>query len=257
MPFDLGDLPDPVLESYKQLTVVRDDQLEGGSKIRFLPYLIPDSCKEIVYGGPFCGGAPWSLSVIGREFGIKVTLFYAKRKTLHWRQEAALRNGAQIFQVPAGRMNVVQARARKYCQDTGAYFFPLGFDVPEAEEPFERAMLRVKARLATPPPEVWCATGSGMLARCLAQAFPESRIRAVAVGLASRWRKQQFKPNVEVLSCDYKFEESCEKKVQSPFPSCPHYDRKAWEIAVRQAAPGSLFWNVAAMALLACLFWRP
>jgi hypothetical protein len=252
---NISNLPDPVIESHKQLTVVRDDLLDGGSKTRFLPFLIPDGCQEMVFGGPFCGGAPWALSVVGRELGIKVTLFYAKRKTLHWRQEAALKNGATIYQVPAGRMAVVQHRARTYCQNTGAYFFPLGFDLPEAEEPFIQAMLRVGERMSVPPPEVWCATGSGMLARCLSQAFPQAQIKAVAVGLASRWKKQQFRPNVEMITCNYKFEESCERKVESPFPSCGHYDRKAWEIAVQRAAPGSLFWNVAGALLLTVSLW--
>lgn len=236
----------PILESHNGLIVVRDDLLDGGSKTRFLPFLIPKDAKELVFGGPFCGGAPWALSVIGRDRGIKVSLFYAKRKELHWRQKAALLNGSQIFQVPAGRMNVVQARARAYCANTGAYFFPLGFDLPEAEEPFIRAMKLVAGQIA-PPPEVWCATGSGMLARCLAKAFPAATIKAVAVGLASRWKKQSFPANVQVMPCDYRFEQRI-KNVASPFPCCAYYDLKAWDLASQFARPGSLFWNVAADA---------
>jgi hypothetical protein len=235
-------LIDPVLQRVNGLTVVRDDLLEGGSKVRFLPFLIPAGCRELVFGGPFCGGAPWALSVIGRELGIGVTLFYAKRNKLHWRQEAALENGATLFQIPAGRMAVVQHRARSYAAEAGAFFLPLGFDLPAAENPFVAVMEKV-AREIGRVPEVWCAAGSGMLARCLGRAFPEARIKAVTVGLASRHGRQAFSSNVELVPCDYRFEQAT--KASAPFPSCVHYDRKAWELAAKRARPGALFWNVA------------
>ena len=41
-----------------------------------------------------------------------------------------------------------------------------------------------------------------------------------------------------------KFEQRTNAAV--PFPSCRHYDAKAWEFAARLAKPGSLFWNVMA-----------
>lgn len=43
-----------VLERYAgDLTVVRDDLLdEGGSKLRFLPFLT-EGAEEVVFGGPF------------------------------------------------------------------------------------------------------------------------------------------------------------------------------------------------------------
>lgn len=233
-------LPAPVIERHAGLLVVRDDLLEGGSKTRFLPVLIGDA-REVVFGGPFCGGAPLALSVLGRRMGIRVTLFYAKRKLLHPRQVAALRNGATIYQVPAGYMTNVQAKARAYCQATGAKMLPLGFDLPEAQEPFVAVIRSVQERVGDPP-QVWCATGSGMLARCLAMGFPRSEVHGVAVGLASRWKNQQMPGNVVVHQAAVPF--ARESKAQVPFPSCPNYDRKAWELASTQAQPGSLFWNV-------------
>ena len=72
------DIP-PVIERHGEIDVLRDDLIDGGTKARFLPFLI-NGAKEVVFGGPFCGGAPYTLAVLGRESGIKVTLFYAKRK---------------------------------------------------------------------------------------------------------------------------------------------------------------------------------
>ena len=233
-----------VLEEHAGVRVVRDDLLEGGSKVRFLPALIPDGTREVVYGGPCCGGAPLALSVFGREAGVKVSLFYAKRGTLLPRQARALRNGAAIYQVPLGFMTNVQAKARAYAAEAGALFLPLGFDRLEAQAPFVAAMQRAAAGLEAPD-EVWCASGSGMLARCLGLAFPEARVVAVAVGLRSRWAAQEFPANVSVRRATLRFEQT-EWRL-APFPSCPNYDRKAWHacIADRAVPPArKLFWNV-------------
>lgn len=232
-----------VLEKYApNITVVRDDLLsEGGSKLRFLPFLVAGA-REIVFGGPFCGGAPLALAVLGRETGQRITLFFAKRAKLHWRQQRAQALGAKLQFVSPGYMTVVQARSRAYAAQAGALFLPLGFDVPAAEGPFIASMEAVRRRTGDPD-EVWCCAGSGMLARCLGRAFPSSAVRAVAVGLASRHEAQHMPANVSLVEAGYPFER--ETKAACPFPSCGNYDRKAWEIAQRQAKGRALFWNVA------------
>jgi hypothetical protein len=222
-------------------TVVRDDLLPGGSKSRFLPFLI-QGASEVVFGGPFCGGAPLTLSVIGRETGQKVTLFYAERAELHRRQILARQNGASLRFVKPGYMTNVQAKARAYAEAAGALFLPLGFDVPAAENPFLEAIRAVRKRLGGDPDEVWCAMGSGMLARCLAKGFPSSAVHGVVVGLASRNEAQAYGPNVVLHKSRYRFEQ--ETKGSAPFPSCGNYDRKAWEICVREGKGNVLFWNV-------------
>lgn len=225
---------------------MRDDLLEGGSKLRFLPFLV-QGAKEIVYGAPFCGGAPLALSVLGRESGQRVRIFYAKRGTLHPRQAAVQRNGARIEQVPFGYMTHVQARARAYAQASGALFLPLGFDVPAAREPFLDAIRRVRRRIGSPD-EVWCATGSGMLAACLAEGFPSSQVIGVAVGLRSRHlhRGLQNPSNLCLLEIDVPFQS--EEMGLAPFPSDGNYDRKAWvrcsKHAEKHPRKKILMWNV-------------
>jgi hypothetical protein len=66
-----------------------------------------------------------------------------------------------------------------------------------------------------PMDEVWCATGSGMLARCLANAFPEAQINGVVVGLKSRNQAQDFPANVRLFEAPYDFAE----RVPQPPPS--------------------------------------
>lgn len=241
-----------MIERYGDIFVVRDDLLPGGSKSRFVPYIIPDGTTEIVYGAPFCGGAPVAIAVEGQRRGIPVTIFYAQRKELTPRQKRVAGLGARLELITPGYMTVVQARARAYAAERGATFLPLGIDLPEAQDPFVEAIRGVVAGLE--PSEVWCATGSGMLARCLALALPKSQVKAVAVGLASRWQLQMvnrsrllpdhrvFPPNVEVIQSSLRFERKIQWK--APFDSCDHYDRKAWAICVNQAKPGALMWNV-------------
>lgn len=180
--------------------------------------------------------------MLGAHSGQRITLFYARRSTLHWRQRRARELGARLEFVAPGYMTVVQKRARDYAAQAGALFLPLGFDVPAAEEPFVAAMEAVRRRVGDLD-EVWCAAGSGMLARCLGRAFPSSAVHAVAVGLASRHEAQAFPPNVRLHAATYRFEE--EARGACPFPSCGHYDAKAWELCVRQRRGRALFWNVA------------
>ena len=233
------------IEKHNGIYVLRDDLLPGGSKSRFLPYLIKGA-KEVVFGGPFCGGAPLCLAVLGNSLGIKITLFYAKRKILHRNQRIALENNATIYQVPFGYMTNVQSKAKKYARDHGALFLPLGFDTPLASEPFIKDMKDINQKEG-PFDEVWVAVGSGMLARCLALGFPESKIKGVVVGLKSRNSKQNYPKNVEILDCGYEFHQDC--KSVPPFTSSENYDAKAWELLMKERQKYSrekkiLFWNV-------------
>lgn len=216
---------EPVLQRLdERTTVLRDDVLPGGTKLRFLPFLTAGH-EHVVFGGPFCGGAPLALSCLARE-GLRVSIFYAARKELHPRQKLVLRNGARAFAVSPGYMSNVQAKARRFAQEQGALFLPLGFDVGAAEPPFIEFLSGLRKRLGSPD-QVWCVAGSGMLARCIGRGFPDSEVCAVTVGLKSRHEAQQMPPNVTLLPCPYDFAQ--ETKAHAPFPSCPNYDRKGWE----------------------------
>lgn len=230
-----------VLERHGNITVVREDAaLEGGSKLRFLPFLV-QGAEEVVFGAPFCGGAPLALSVLGRESGQRVTIFYARRKTLHPRQIKVQANGAKLVDVYPGYMTNVQAKARAYAATAGAMFLPLGFDVPAAADPFIEAIGKVRAKIGDPD-EVWCATGSGMLARCLGVGFPSSQVIGVCVGLKSRHSKQTYPKNVVLV--DHSLEFAQESRADCPFSSCLNYDLKAWDLCRRNAKGNALFWNV-------------
>jgi hypothetical protein len=235
----LGDAPH--VEWQEGMHIVRDDLHPGGSKARFLPRLIPASTREVVFGGPFCGGAPVALAYVAQQLGIKCTLFYAERSIPHRRQQQALDYGATIHWVPMGFINHVQKRARDYAENKGALFFPLGFDLPAARAAYIENMQHVR-KLVGDVPEVWAACSTGMLTSCLAEAFPLSTINACIVGLKSRWEKQSFPSNVALIHTVHPFVKGLTLK--APFPICPNYEAKVWELAVRGRQEGALFWNV-------------
>lgn len=222
------------------IDVVRDDKLPGGSKRRALTplmaRLIPQGYREFVFGGPAEGYAQLALAYSALELGVTATYFVAKRKHLHRHTAEAQRLGCQIEQVEHGRLNVVQARARAYCEKTGAYFFPLGFSTPEYEAELTAQIARAADLVS--PSETWCVAGSGLLTRCLQAAFPNIPHNAVRIG---------FPPNTgsaRLWEAPEQFADDAEQP--PPFPSCTNYDAKGWRFVIEHAAPGALFWNVGA-----------
>lgn len=230
----------PVLEAHGRFTVVREDLVPGGSKVRFLPGLAAGA-GELVFGSPFCGGAQVALATWGAREGTVITIFTAKRKELHLRQRQARQLGARIVMVPYGYMSHVQAKARAYAASCGARMLPLGFDLPVVGSALT-AHARGVAAAAGPVDEVWCATGSGLLARCLGHAFPDASVFGVVVGLRSRNGAQALPANVELLDAPYRFEQA--GRAKAPFPIDDNYERKAWELCQARSRGRVLFWNV-------------
>jgi hypothetical protein len=232
--------PQQVLEKHGDIWVVRDDLFPGGTKARFLPLLF-EGVDEVVYASPCEGGAQTAIATVAQELGKRATIFVAKRNKPHDRAYMAKRLGAKVFQVPAGRLNVVQCRARTYAEHYGAKLLPFGLRLPEGIA----AIANAARAISFDPREVWCAAGSGTLTKALALAFPHASIHCVQVG-------RQIKANevdwASIHAYPLAFGQEC--KTKPPFPSDPHYDAKAWELCQRMRGPGPvLFWNVTGPAV--------
>lgn len=232
-------LPAPQIVEHEGIFVVRDDLIGGGTKARFMVRLF-EQAEEVVYATPAEGGAQTALAWTAREMGKRATLFVAKRADPHPRALMAKRLGAKVYQVTPGYMTVVQKRARDYCAATGATLAPFGLDLPEAIETIAAAARATGFE----PDEVWCAAGSGVLARSLALAWPNARRHVVQIGRA-------LKPDDVAGATIHVYPRPFgqEARTRPPFPSDPHYDAKAWEIATaRRGAGRVLFWNVTGAA---------
>lgn len=225
----------PKTSEHDGITVVRDDLFPGGTKARYLRLLF-HAADEVVYASPAEGGAQTALAAVAHALGKKATIFVAHRKEPHPRALLAKKWGAQVCMVTPGYLTVVQARARAYCQTTGATLCPFGVDMPEAITAISEAAISLKIE----PDEVWCASGSGVLARGLAIAWPKARRHAVQVG---RELAPKDVAGAEIHVAPLSFAKPF--KGETPFPSDRHYDAKAWEIAkARRGAGLVVFWNV-------------
>ena len=104
--------PPPVVETgLDGISVVRDDLILGGTKVRFLPELLPRAWGW-VYVGPAEGYAQLALALAARMRGGEAHVFVPARKQPTDVSRAAAYVGATIHQVTVGRLNVLQARAR-------------------------------------------------------------------------------------------------------------------------------------------------
>lgn len=222
----------PVIEEHEGILVVRDDLVPGGTKARVLPVLI-GAAEEYVYASPAYGYAQVALAHTCAALGKQATVFTAKRHELHPRTQEARDAGARIVLVPTGYLSNVTAKARAYCELTGAVLLPWGLDVPE----IGRALAEVARGLPVSPAEVWTVAGSGTLTRALQEAWPEASFHAVRVGAEADCGR------ATVHQAPERFEDDA--KAPPPFPSCSNYDAKAWAFIRREASPGALFWNVA------------
>ncbi|HZT26511.1 MAG TPA: pyridoxal-phosphate dependent enzyme [Pseudolabrys sp.] len=229
----------PVVREYDGILVVRDDLYPGGTKARFLPILF-ENADEVVYASAAEGGAQTALATVASQLGKRATIFVAKRAEPHPRALMAKRLGAKIMQVSPGYLSTVQARAREYSLQVGAKLAPFGVDMPEAIETIAATARSIDIE----PDEIWCASGSGVLARALATAWPDARRHVLQVG---RKLEPDEVAGATIHVCPLAF--GREAKSKPPFPSDPHYDAKAWEQCAARKGPGRvLFWNVAGPA---------
>jgi len=229
----------PVVREHSGVLVIRDDLFPGGTKARFMSVLF-EGTDEAIYASPAEGGAQTALATVARDLGKRATVFVAARAKLHPRTLEAARLGAKVVPVRPGYLSVVQARAKEYAKASGARLVPFGVDLPEAITRLAEAALAT----GLDPDEVWCAAGSGVLARALAKAWPRARRHVVQVG---RELDAHDVAGAAIHIHPRPFSDVA--KTMPPFPSDPHYDAKAWETMTARKGPGRIvFWNVAGPA---------
>lgn len=145
-------------------------------------------------------------------------------------------HGLRVVFVPAGHIQVVQARAREYCAMTGGRFIELGLKLPGMED----ALFRLAASLPVEPEQAWVTAGSGTLARAMARAWPSADLHAVQVGMAPH-----LPEGATLWKAPERFDEPARGPLP-PFPSVLSYDAKLWRFVLEHAQPGALVWNVGA-----------
>ena len=223
------------LERRGDLLVVRDDLFPGGTKARVLSVLFDAEHREYVYASPVQGYAQVALAHTTKAAGLAARIFCAYRTVRHRLTLQAMAAGAFVEECSPGYLSQVQSRARAYCKShPSAKLLPFGLD----DERFIEALAGLARTLPITPQQVWTVAGSGVLSRALQRAWPAAEFFAVQIG---------HTPNIgraQLLKAPERFEDDA--KLPPAFQSCSNYDAKAWRFVKQYAAPGALFWNVAA-----------
>lgn len=229
------------IEQHNGILVLRDDLLPGGTKSVFIEQLLNPSAAKYVYASPVYGGFQIALSAISQKIGKKAVIFCAKRNKPHANTLQCKKFGADIYQVNAGYLSVVTAKAKEYCQKMpDAELLPFGANSPIAINAIAARCQLLTNIIGSEPDNIVCAVGSGTLLQGILRGTSHTKVLGVQVGKECTIRHPRF--------TRYVYPKPFEKEshFKSPFPSCANYDLKAWEILNNlKPLPGNtLFWNV-------------
>jgi len=252
----------PKIEMHEGIFVARDDLIPGGTKSRYVLKLF-ESVEHLVYPSYTWGGAQVALAHCARATGKKATLFVPERKGLSEKTLSAVEIGQcdlseykelekgmrlhsgryiDVVQVPMGFLNVLQSRARHYAEALCADYLEVGAKSAGAEEAIASTARQIES-IHGPFNEVWSVAGSGTLSRGLQQGFISSKIFTVQAGM-----ELETPGRAEIIKVKAKLDR--QERKEAPFPSCAHYDRKAWFACLEAfkergaKAEKILFWNV-------------
>jgi hypothetical protein len=240
-----GDWQDPFeapqLVDHDGFKVVREDLMGFGSKCRFGDILV-STCKQdtLVYVQPRYGFAGISLAYLANKYNKKLVLFSPSQKEISDHQAICVEMGAEMKFKRIAAMPVLNAHAKKWAEDNGAFFIPLGL----RHELVTAAAVKVAHDLAEKhgyPEEVWSAISTGVLQRSLQIAWPDAKFNGVAV---ARNIKKGERGIATIWSHPKAFTQDVDPQYNPPFPSAMNYDAKAWEFMTKHGNPGAWFWNV-------------
>ncbi|MES2409693.1 MAG: hypothetical protein V4509_05350 [Patescibacteria group bacterium] len=230
--------------NYKWFKVVRGDLYPGGIKCRVLTELLATEIDAdfITYAGCYYGHSAFALALAGNLTKKFVWIYFTHpwKETYIWKQLLTLNNVCPIADQDQDQ-NIVKAiklAGRPGNNDEKGHYLPVGFDC----EPFRRIYVKQMRELEVDPEEIWTTGGSGVTARCLAEAWPKARINVVNLGV--RLNADMGNP-YKVWNIPEKL---CEEALDPPpWPSARYYDAKMWQIVKEHATRKSttLIWNIA------------
>ena len=237
--------PDLIIEKHDEFYVVRDDLLEGGSKVRFGDFMVKNlPYKVFAYGGSNkVGWGNISLAYLCRKYGKHAVSFYAARKVPTAHQEKYLEYGGEIRWVKMGMLSVTKAHAKWFVEENPEERMnvPIGLE----HDSVFGSIIKVARNIDVVPDVVWTVGSSGTLSRGLQMAWPYAEFHCIQTG---HGMDQEEAGKAIVHPVKYKFDQAVRKKEElPPFPSAKEYDAKVWKPMMELHDPNkiNLFWNVA------------
>ena len=229
--------PDPVVVEHDGVSVVRDDLIVG-TKTRAGDLLVSKTQADtLVYCQPRVGLAGVSLcDVATRDPDKNIVLFMPSSKRISVHQACCIERGAlAIFERIAAMPNL-NLYAKRWAQENGAYFIPLGLKHELATAAIVHAASKIEE-----PDEVYVAISTGVLSRALQIAWPNAKFTCVAV---ARNLKAGELGRARVISEPLPFPQSESVENLPPFPSVNTYDSKVWKYIPKNSGKRILMWNV-------------
>jgi hypothetical protein len=242
----------------KELLVVRDDILAGGTKQRAaIPYLldlVKDGYDEFVYASPFSGFAQVALAYSAQTVGVDCTLFCERDPSTlseHAFTKLAVDAGARVGL--SETLEQCETLAKRYVSMRDSSFkIPLGFDDVRFRNHLSEALSvqwkNLCSDLGRTPDSLWISLGSGTLTRVLHEVLPNSvNIHCVDVHVLkkddARIQSACRPTRVHYHSAPEIFHEVA--KSPPPLPSNAFYDAKVWQFIRENSEDGAIWWNVA------------
>lgn len=220
---------------------------EVGYKARAGEFLIQElvkqGVKEVVYVQPRVGFAGISLSWLCKKYGLSLTLVMPSSKEVSDHQALCIEYGAKALFIRIAAMPNANLIAKKYANKTGSYFIPLGLNHPYVVAAGVRIVHDFFLNKEKPK-TMWTVISTGVLARSLQIALPETEFKAVAV---SRNIQQGELGNAEFFTYHKNFVSKSDL-IPTNFNCENSYDAKGWDYMNKFGKFGDWFFNVAGEA---------
>lgn len=236
------DYPELVVKNVDGFNVIDDSEMGLiGSKARFGDFFVSQiKEKELVYCQPRTGFAGISLSHLAKKYDKNLTLFMPSSKKASDHQLICIELGCNpIFKRIAAMPNL-NLYAKKYAEENGALFIPLGLRHELVTAGAVRCIHEF-FKDKEHPKEFWTVMSTGVLSRALQIALPNTEFHAVAV---ARNIQQGELGRAKFYSYHKEFTKKADF-LPIEFDSAENYDAKGFEYMVKHGSPGAWFWNVA------------
>lgn len=235
----------PELIEHEGIYVVRDDLILG-SKSRFADLLVQSIEEDtLVYVQPRVGLAGISLLDVAKRYNKKVVLFMPSSKEISHHQACCIERGAIPKFRRIAAMPNLNAAAKKWAEENGAKFIPLGLKHELVVACAARVAMNITAKYGISPDACYVATSTGVLVRGLQLGWLDSHFFSVTV--ARNMKAGELGRAIPIIE-PREFAQSEIKEKLPPFPTVNSYDGKVWKYAkeAKKLNPKAkiFMWNV-------------
>lgn len=200
--------------------------------------------------------AGWGISKLFSDTKIKVKCFYPKLKSeieLPEIQKKEKENGAEVIGLQAGRFNILFSQAKKITEKENGFMFPAGLVLNETKEAVSLLIDGDYDYFRT----IIVSLGTGTICSGIISGLERNNLHPKVYGISCGMKTSKIKKRIEnllnkklpenifLIEPSYNYYD--EAKIETPFPSSPYYDKKAFDWLIKNydnLEKPILFWNI-------------